>query len=296
MPRRLTLIGVVVMLSAGVLAAQARPQGLARETWRVDGVERTALVAIPAATPSSSLTARGAPPPLAAAPRLADSLGAAAAGALVLVFHGHGGTSAHSAKTFGIHTHWPDALVVYAQGLPTPGRLSDPEGTRPGWQSGVGEQGDRDLKLVDAILKWAKTTHKIDDRRIYAAGHSNGGSMVYVLWAARADFFAAFAPSSSIFQLGLLKSAKPKPALVIAGEKDQLVRFAGQKLSLAAMLRLNQADSNGEPWEGKTRLHRSKVGADVVAYIHPGDHTMPADAGALMVKFFQTQELSPKVR
>jgi hypothetical protein len=34
-------------------------------------------------------------------------------------------------------------------------------------------------------------------------------------------------------------------------------------------------------------LHPSAIGADVAAYVHPGDHTMPADAGALMVKFFK---------
>jgi polyhydroxybutyrate depolymerase len=262
-------IALIVATTAAVLGAQGRPQGLVRETWSVDGVDRTALVAMPSKV-------AGAP--------------------LVLVFHGHGGTSAHSAKTFNIHSAWPEAMVVYAQGLPTPGRLTDPEGVRPGWQSGVGEQGDRDLKFVDAMLKWARTTHKIDERRIYAAGHSNGGSMVYVLWAARADFFAAFAPSSSIFQLALLRSAKPKPALVIAGEQDQLVKFAGQKLSLAAMLRLNKAEAAGSSWQGKAMLHKSAIGADVVAYVHPGDHTLPADAGAMMAKFFQTRELEAKVR
>jgi polyhydroxybutyrate depolymerase len=269
MRRLLGAISLIVAATAALLAAQVRPQGLVRETWNVDGVDRTALVAMP---------------------------GRAAGAPLVLVFHGHGGTPAHSAKTFNIHTAWPEAMVVYAQGLPTPGRLTDPAGVRPGWQSGVGEQDDRDLRFVDAILKWAKTSHKIDERRIYAAGHSNGGTMVYVLWAARADFFAAFAPSSSIFQLKLLGAAKPKPALVIAGEEDQLVKFAGQKLSLAAMLRLNKADTTGSPWQTKAVLHKSAIGADVVAYIHPGDHTLPADAGAMMAKFFQTRELEAKVR
>jgi polyhydroxybutyrate depolymerase len=273
MAKRLASAGVVLVTIGGLWLVAAQPQPLARETWIVDGVERTALVAAPPARAGGSER-----PPL------------------VLVFHGHGGTSENAARTFRIHADWPEALVVYPQGLPTPGRLTDPRGTRPGWQSGVGEQDDRDLLFVDAILKWARTRYAIDERRLYAAGHSNGGSMVYVLWAARGEFFTAFAPSSSVFQRRLLSSARPKPAFIVAGEKDRLVPFAIQKPSLVATLALNQADSTGAPWSGRAVLHRSAIGADVVAYVHPGDHQMPADAGALMVKFFKERELPPTIR
>jgi polyhydroxybutyrate depolymerase len=264
--RRLFRLGAVSLLlfTAGP-AAQGQGQSgrIASHTWSVGGVARTALVATPITPAPSS----GAP--------------------LVLIFHGHGGTSAHSARTFAIHTHWPDAVVIYAQGLPTPGRLSDPAGQRPGWQHAPGEQGDRDLKFVDAMIEWARSTFSIDQRRIYAGGHSNGGTMTYVLWVARGDVFAALAPSASVFRRDLLRVAKPKPALIIAGEKDELVPFAGQRLSLQAMLRLNGASATGLTWSAGAVLHKAPSGADVAAYIHSGDHTMPGDAGALMVKFFK---------
>jgi polyhydroxybutyrate depolymerase len=111
--------------------------------------------------------------------------------------------------------------------------------------------------------------------------------MTFVLWAARGDVFAAFAPSASVFRRDLIASAKPKPALIIAGELDQLVPFAAQQLSLAAVLSLDRAARTGEPWSGRALRHPSPIGADVVAYIHPGDHTMPDDAGAMMVQFFK---------
>jgi polyhydroxybutyrate depolymerase len=252
----LVLIGIV--LAAG---AQA-PAGLERRTWTVDGVARTALVA----SPSGEAPARGWP--------------------LVFVFHGHGGTSAQAARSFDIHRQWPEAIVVYPQGLPTPGRVTDPEGRRPGWQHEPGDQGDRDLKFVDAMLDAFRP--RVDAARVFAAGHSNGGTMVYVLWAARGDRFAAFAPSSSVF-LRQIGGARPKPAFVVAGREDALVRYDTQMRSLQAMLALNRAAATPAPWKGPAMLHPSAVGADVVAYLHAGGHQLPADAGRWMAEFFRSR-------
>lgn len=263
MKRGWLLALTLVAASTLSVAAQQRPDLLVRQTWIVDGVERSALVA----SPSAPVAQGGAP--------------------IVLVFHGHGGTSQHSARTFAIHSHWPEAVVVYAQGLPTPGRLTDRKGLRPGWQSAPGEQADRDLKFVDVILSWARSRFTIDPSRIYAAGHSNGGTMTYVLWVARGDAFAAFAPSASVFRRDLYPSAKPKPALIIAGQNDELVPFIAQRLSVEVILRLNRADRTSTPWSDGAVLHKSSLDADVVAYIHPGDHTMPANAGVMMARFFK---------
>ena len=71
---------------------------------------------------------------------------------LVFDFHGHGGTAKHAARTHHFHEAWPEAVVVYMQGLNTPGKLTDPEGKKSGWQSGPGDQKDRDLKFFDAVL------------------------------------------------------------------------------------------------------------------------------------------------
>lgn len=261
-PRLLTacLIGSAVL----ALSAQRPADRTTQQTWRVGGIDRTAHVA----APTAPVPANGSP--------------------LVFVFHGHGGTSAHSARTFAIHTSWPEAVVIYAQGLPTPGRMTDPEGRKPGWQHAPGGEGDRDLKFVDAMLDWARARFRIDASRVYAAGHSNGGTFTYVLWVARGDVFAAFAPSASVFRKDLISGARPKPALIIMGEKDELVPPNAQRFSLSAVLRLNQASQSGEPWSGRHAVrHASRVGAATVAYVHPGDHTMPADAGEMMARFFK---------
>ena len=262
---RLCAVTATLALVFGLrLPAQVRPtEGLTPQTWTVGGVERTALVALPRNSASD-----------AEAP-------------LVLVFHGHGGTSAQAARSFSIHNAWPEAVVMYPQGLPTVGQITDPEGRRPGWQHVPDGEGGRDLKFVDVMLAWARKERPVDPARVFAAGHSNGGSMVYVLWAARAREFTAFAPSSSVFRPDATASATPKPAFIVTGRQDLLVPFRAQQLSLSRVLTLNQASTTDQAWDGTARLHSSRAGADVVTYIHPGGHQLPADAGALMVKFFK---------
>ncbi len=173
------------------------------------------------------------------------------------------------------------------QGLPTPGR-TDPDGKKPGWQKTVGDQEDRDLKFFDAVLASLKKDYKIDERRVYATGHSNGGGFTYLLWAARGDVFAAVAPcAAGAGGARGFKDVKPKPVLHVAGEKDPVVPFAGQKRTMDAVRALNGCDAEGEKWATNCTLYPSKAGTPFVAMIHPGNHKFPVEAPELIVKFFQ---------
>ena len=271
---RISSLAGASLIAALVFAPLGAQRGgdTSQERWTVRGVERRAVVVAPAATASKP----GTP--------------------LVLVFHGHGGTSAQAARSFAIHTHWPEALVIYPQGLPTPGRLTDPEGRRPGWQHAPGDQSDRDLAFVDALIEWATTKFSVDRARVYAAGHSNGGTMTYVIWAARSEAFDAVAVSGSVLRRDLLPRVRPKPALVVAGEKDRLVPFAAQKASVDAILRLNGAAAAGTPWSDGAVRHVSSAGTDVITYIYPGDHTLPAAAGKVMAAFFKERRREARER
>lgn len=246
--------------AGAALGAGAAGDAPARRDWTVGGVTRQALVYTPAQAKST-------------------------ASPIIFAFHGHGGNLANTARTSPYHQLWPEAIVVYPQGLNTPGRLTDPEGKKPGWQHSIGVQEDRDLKFFDAMLASLRRDYHVDDKRIYATGHSNGGGFTYLLWAARGDQFAAFAPSAAVAERQLA-SLKPKPVLHIAGKKDPLVKFEWQERTIAALKNLNQCGP-GQPWEKIGTLYPSKVGAPVVTIIHPGTHQYLSEAPVLIAKFFQ---------
>ncbi len=249
------LIVAVVAVSTDALADEP-----VREEWKIDGVAREALIYVPAKQ-------------------------AEAAAPAVFGFHAHGGTMRQAARSFRLHEVWPEAVVVYMQGVPTPGRLSDPEGKRPGWQHDPGAHDDRDLKFFDAVLKTLCQKYTIDADRVYATGHSNGGAFTYLLWAERPDVLAAVAPSAAGSRS--VRSLKPKPAMHIAGEKDETVRFAGQQLTMQVVRRINGCPATGQEWATGCTLYPSDHGAPFVSFIHPGDHKYPAEAPALIVRFFK---------
>ena len=228
--------------------------------WTVDGVQREAIVYVPE-------SARVRPSPL------------------VFGFHGHGGSMANAAGTFRIHDVWPDAIVVYMQGLKTPGQLTDPEGRRSGWQKTPGDQNDRDLKFFDAVLKSLRKELQVDEDRIYSTGHSNGGGFTYLLWAQRGEVFAAMAPSGAA-ALRLRDSLSPKPVLHIAGTNDPLVRYTWQQ-QMIETLKTRQRCQPGTPWQGKATLYPSTIDAPVVTYLTKQGHKYPADAPELIVRFFK---------
>ena len=189
------------------------------------------------------------------------------------------------ARGFGIERLWPEAICVYMQGLPTPGAITDPKGEKAGWQARAGGQGDRDLKFFDAVLAQLKRDFKVDEKRIYSTGHSNGGAFTYLLWAERGDVFAAVAPSAAVFTN--VRKLKPKPAMHLAGEKDPLVKYEWQQAAMAAVRKLNGCAAEGKPWDERCTIYESKTGTPFVSFIHPGGHEFHKDAPALIVKFFK---------
>jgi polyhydroxybutyrate depolymerase len=261
-----------------VLAAAPAPvdPGLTPMDWKIDGVRREAIVRLP-----SSFPAEGAP--------------------LVFVFHGRNNKIPGFVNYFPVHRGWPEAVVVYMQGLvmpgPKPKKADGTEKSGTGWQVEPGGQEDRDLKFFDAVLATLRQKHAIDDKRVYAAGHSNGAAFAYLLWQKRSAVFAAFAPVAG----GLMgaRGSKdpaalltPKPVLQIAGRKDTTVPFALMELMVGIVKRSNGCEAQGEPWgNGLGQKFPSKLGAPVVTFFHPGGHGVPKEAVSLIVRFFKEHTL-----
>lgn len=260
------LATALVSLLFGSAFAADKP-ALERMEWKIDDVTREALVYIPA-------TAKNADTPL------------------LFAFHGHGGTARFAATRYNFQKLWPEAISVYMQGLPCVSKV-DPEGTKNGWQQKVGDLNDRDIKFFDAVLAALKKDYKIDAKRVYCMGHSNGALFTYEMWQARGDVFAAVAPVAGV-ALGGFKNFKPLPALHIAGEKDLIVPFKGQQLTMDFARKLNGCDNEGKPWATSGSLvgtvYASKTGTPFVSVVYPGGHAFPDEAPELIVKFFKEQK------
>jgi polyhydroxybutyrate depolymerase len=232
----------------------------------VDGVTRTAIVEIPAC----EAPAAGRP--------------------LIFAFHGHGGTARHSHDRFALHKLWPDAVVVYMQGLTgVRGVVTDPEGKRTGWQMNPGDQKDRDVRFFDAMLQKMESSQRIDPNRVYAMGHSNGSRFVCVLWKLRGDKFAAVSTSGG--QGGLmLVGVKPLPLLAIAGENDKLVPFAGQKASIGLLIAQFKIDPSQASQEGAITKMEGKDRIELATMYHSGGHEWNEQMNVEIVKFFKRQK------
>jgi len=232
--------------------------------WTVDGVERQALVFAPAPTT------------------------AAIKHPLVFAFHGHGGKMQGLSQLMHIQTLWPEAIVVYPQGLP--GVSShDPQGQRPGWQQEAGQNGDRDLKFFDAMLATMKQTYTVDDDRIYTTGFSNGGAFSYLLWAERGKVIAAIGECA-----GRLWPAeqltRPRAFLAIAGQADTTDPFALQQQSIEKARQADNATGPGQACGQHCTFYPSTTQTPVKTFLHPGGHVYPAWAPPEVVKFFKNHK------
>lgn len=232
-----------------------------RMIFKVDGVERHALVFAPTA-------------------------GGHAKSPLIFGFHGHGGSPEASVRGMAFQNAWPDALVVYPQGLPIATNV-DPQGIKPGWQRSAGEVGDRDLKFVDQMVATLREKYSIDDNRIFAVGFSNGAFFTYLLWAQRPQLFTGFAPVAGLFTFAG-EPKVPKPAVLIGGERDQLVKIDKLQVAMRAVRRLNGCAEQGEACGPLCTRFASSKNAPLVNVIHPNGHIYPPRATQVIVDFFKT--------
>jgi polyhydroxybutyrate depolymerase len=249
------LIAAVCAVSS-VLAAEPAPT-----KWTVDGVEREALVYLP------STSSKSKPP-------------------VIFAFHGHGGNMYFAARGMAFQNSWPEAIVVYPQGLPTPGIVMDLEGKQPGWQREAGQENDRDLKFVDAILKTLREKYSINDSRIYATGFSNGGLFTYLLLSQRANVFAAFAPGGAVL-LPQVSLSQPRPVFHYGGKTDRLAKFEKQEATIEQLRKFNGCAGEGESCGTDCTIYNSTKRAPVSTFIHPLGHLYPPQVTPLIIKFFQ---------
>ena len=285
-------MSVLPLLLSTLLAADALGPGFHARAIEVDGRSRSYFVHVPASYASDKPTP------------------------VVLVLHGSVTNGAIMAVFSGLNNKADEAgfLAVYPNGTGKAGLFL-------AWNAGgsTGPSGDRrpdDVKFVDKLLDDLAGVVNVDQKRVYATGHSNGGMMCYRLAAELPHRIAAIAPVSAT----MARSCRPKRPVAVMhfhGTADKRVPFgpAGSRAlasagfrSVADTIRIWAKVNRCSPKPATTDLpdkaddgtsvkrmsHKAgRGGAEVVLFeIRGGGHTWPGQQPLLPISGKSTNDIS----
>src|SRR5262245_7308993 len=148
---------------------------------------------------------------------------------LVFVLHGGGGSGANmelmTRQGFNRMADRDGALVVYPDGV---GRNWN-DG-RSGLRSQAMEENVDDVGFFRTLVRNLSARYRVDAKRVYSTGISNGGFMSFRLACVAADVFAAIAPAASNLSEDIgprCTPSRPVSVAILNGTEDPLVPWAG---------------------------------------------------------------------
>jgi polyhydroxybutyrate depolymerase len=148
---------------------------------------------------------------------------------LVIVLHGGGGNATQVAANtrFNAEAAKSGFIVAYPDGTSAAGGESfNWNDGRPGGAYPGGDGVD-DVAFVRRLLDKLEGELKIDPRRVYATGISNGGMMAYRLGCELADRLAAIGPVSATLTFAECAPSQPVSLVHIHGTADRFVPYPG---------------------------------------------------------------------
>lgn len=203
---------------------------------------------------------------------------------LVIVLHGLMGSPRELERDTGMTevAEREGFAVVYpeGQGLPRSWR-SDPR------------RGDLDVTFIRDLVALLSRAYDFDERRVFAAGMSNGGGMAARLACEASDVVAAVGGVAGAYFLGNCGPLRPVPIIAFHGDADPIVPYEGWGPFLppieewagqwAARNGCN-AEAEAEPVAADATVYRwqdCSDQADVVLYkIADGRHGWPGSSRA----------------
>ena len=90
-------------------------------------------------------------------------------------------------------------------------------------------EGVDDVAFIDAVLDDLAGAYRLDTRRVFATGMSNGAMMAYRLASELSGRIAAIAPVAGTMATEGCRPRRPVPVLHFHGTQDEYVPFAGGK-------------------------------------------------------------------
>jgi polyhydroxybutyrate depolymerase len=150
---------------------------------------------------------------------------------LVIALHGGGGSGQQfeSQSKLSEKADQEGFIVVYPDGIQNPGVLH-----LRTWNAGAccgqiaSTQQVDDVGFISKLIDKLAATYQIDEKRVYATGHSNGAMLCYRLACELSDKVAAIAANSGTMQLKT--PCKPKrvmPILHVHSQLDRNVPYTG---------------------------------------------------------------------
>lgn len=234
---------------------------------------------------------------------------------VVLAFHGLGSNSQQMAEISKLSdkSDREGFIVVYPQG----------RGVVPTWNTAIVGSAKRrvsdDVYFVERILVTIAGLAKIDSRRVYATGFSNGGLFAHKLACEMSGSIAAIATVAGINAEDACPARRPMPVLAFHGMSDPVVLYGGAmevgvpgaRETMADWAARNGCATSSVVFEevGAVRCEqwpdcnaRSEV---ILCSVRAGGHTWPggrsprhlgltttdADATDLLWKFFERHPL-----
>ena len=105
-----------------------------------------------------------------------------------------------------------------------------------------------DVAFIGKLLDDLGTVVKVDEKRVYACGMSNGAMMCYRLAAELSDRIAAIAPVAGTMVIDECKPKRPVPVIHFHGTKDPLVPFEKAKGKTASFMKLRGVEDSIQTW------------------------------------------------
>lgn len=242
---------------------------------------------------------------------------------LVISLHGAGlwGAAQREISRWDAVAKREGFIVVYPTGA---GRAAP-----KAWRVSRGAGLERDVAFISDLIDTLSARFRIDPRRIYANGLSNGGGMSFVLSCRLSHRIAAVGMVGAAYTLPFdwCEDRRPVPAVMIHGTADPVTLYAGGKSWVAprpfpsipgwaaAWARRNRCargpvDSQVAPGVTRRAYGDCAAGADVMLYsIEGGGHTWPGggrvpewltgrhtddiDASSVMWAFFRAHPSRP---
>jgi polyhydroxybutyrate depolymerase len=150
---------------------------------------------------------------------------------LVVGLHGGGGSGEQFEAQTGLSdkADAADFIIVYPDGLTNPNAT-----TVRTWNAGkccganASTLDTDDVGFISKLIDKMTTDYRVDSKRVYATGHSNGAMMCYKLANELSTKIAAVAPNAGNFQIeSPYAPTRNVPVIEIISKLDQNVKYLG---------------------------------------------------------------------